>query len=162
MKTTMTFGGIGPKLALMNLPYVILSLVMMQRDPEFMNLEALDCPWVRLLGFIWLAAGFLFWISSAWVFLHDFKTGKLITRGPFACCRNPIYASMILFIIPALGIIFHSGLILSIALVLYIGFKIAIHGESILLKRTFGNEYEKYEKSVNELFPFPWNILKRK
>lgn len=158
----MTLGGIGPKLALMNLPYVILSLVVMRRDPGFLNLDALDCPWVRLLGFLWLAIGFLFWISSAWVFLHDFKTGKLITRGPFACCRNPIYASMILFIIPALGIIFHSGLILSMALVLYIGFKIAIHGETILLRRSFGKEYEEYEKSVNELLPFPWNFLNRK
>lgn len=158
----MTLGGIGPKLALMNLPYVILSLAVMQRDPEFLNLKALDCPWVRLLGFIWLSIGFLFWISSAWVFLHDFKTGKLITRGPFALCRNPIYASMILFIIPALGIIFHSGLILSIALVLYIGFKIAIHGETILLKRTFGKEYEEYEESVSELFPIPWTLLKGK
>lgn len=158
----MTLGGIGPKLALLNLPYVILSLVVMKHDPEFLNMDALDCVWIRLLGFIWLAAGVLFWVFSAWIFLHDFKAGKLIKRGPFACCRNPIYASMILFIIPALGIIFHSGLILSIALVLYMGFKIAIHGETILLRKTFGSEYDEYEKSVNELFPIPWNLSKRK
>lgn len=158
----MTLGGIGPKLALLSLPYVILSLAVMQRDPEFLNLEALDDSSIRTMGFIWLAAGLFFWISSAWVFLHDFKTGKLITRGPFAWCRNPIYASMILFVIPALGLIFHSGLILSIALVLYIGFRISIHGESIVLRRTFGTEYDEYEKSVNELFPFPSFLMKYK
>jgi steroid 5-alpha reductase family enzyme len=100
-------------------------------------------------------------IASAWVFLSRFKTGKLVTQGTFAWCRNPIYASMILFIIPSLGVIYHSGLILSIAVVLYLGFKISIHGEVIVLKRTFGEEYEAYQKSVNEIFPFP-PALKRK
>lgn len=155
MKTTLTLGGIGPKLALMNLPYVILSLAIMVRDPEFLNLEFLNTPVAKKIGFIWLLIGCIFWIVSAWVFLRGFKAGQLITHGTFAWCRNPIYASMILFVIPSLGIIFHSGLILSIALVLYIGFKVSIHGEVILLKRTFGEEYDRYEKSVNELFPFP-------
>ena len=155
MKNTLTLGGIGPKLALMNLPYILLSLAIMVRDPEFLNLEYLNTPLAKTAGFVWLAIGVIFWIASAWVFLHGFKTGKLITRGPFAWCRNPIYASMILFVIPSLGILFHSGIILSIALVLYLGFKISIHGEVILLRRTFGEEYERYEQSVNELVPFP-------
>lgn len=157
----MTLGGIGPKLALICLPYVILSLSVMAHDPDFLNLGFLDTSLARTLGFVWLAIGFIFWIASAWVFLSRFKEGKLITQGTFAWCRNPIYASMILFVIPSLGIIFHSGLILSIAVVIYLGFKISIHGEVILLKRTFGEEYENYLKSVNELFPFP-PVLKKK
>lgn len=155
MKSTLTLGGIGPKLALMCLPYIVLSLTVMVRDPEFLNLEFLDIPLAKTMGFVWLTLGLIFWIASAGMFLSRFKTGKLITQGTFGWCRNPIYASMILFIIPSLGIIFHSGLILSIALVLYIGFKISIHGEVIGLRRTFEEEYEAYEKSVNELFPFP-------
>lgn len=160
MKSSMTLGGIGPKLALMCLPYVILAFTVMAHDPEFMNIDFLDTPFAKALGYGWLAIGILFWIASAWMFLSRFKTGKLITQGTFAWCRNPIYASMILFIIPSIGIILHSGLILSIALVLYIGFKISIHGEVILLRRTFGEQYEAYEKSVNELFPFP-PVLKK-
>lgn len=161
MKSTMTLGGIGPKLGLMCLPYIILAISVMVHDPEFLNLDFLDTSLAKMLGWIWMAIGFIFWIASAWIFLSRFKTGKLITQGTFGWCRNPIYASMILFIIPSLGIILHSGLILSIAIVLYIGFKISIHGEVILLKRTFGEEYEAYQKSVNELFPFP-PALKRK
>lgn len=161
MKPILTLGGIGPKLALICLPYVILSLAIMVHDPEFLNIGFLDTSLAKNLGFVWLAIGFIFWITSAWTFLRYFKTGKLITQGTFAWCRNPIYASMIVFIIPSLGIIFHSGLILSIALVLYMGFKISIHGEVILLKRTFGEEYEAYLKSVNELFPIPPSLKKR-
>jgi protein-S-isoprenylcysteine O-methyltransferase Ste14 len=155
MKTSMTLFGCGPKLALLSLPYVILSLVVMFKYPEFFDLEFLDFNYVRVFGFIWLGLGIIFWIYSAVYFLRYFKPGNLIKSGPFALCRNPIYSSIIVFIIPSLGLIFHSGLIFSISLVLYIGFKISIHGESIVLRRIFNEEYELYEKSVNELFPFP-------
>jgi protein-S-isoprenylcysteine O-methyltransferase Ste14 len=68
---------------------------------------------------------------------------------------------MLIFIIPAFALIYHSGLIASIMLVFYIGFKISIHGENILLGRTFGNEYEIYKQSVNEIFPFPRFIFNK-
>jgi protein-S-isoprenylcysteine O-methyltransferase Ste14 len=155
MKQKMTLGGIGPKLMLMCLPYIILALSVEYKYPEFLNIEYFDHVVFRYLGLFWLAAGFAFWISSVIIFLTDFKTGKLITRGTFGWCRNPVYASMIIFILPALALIYHSGLIASIVLVFYIGFKISIHGENILLGRTFGNEYEIYKQSVNEILPFP-------
>lgn len=162
MKTSMTLGGIGPKLALLSMPYVILSLIVMLRYPEFFNIEFFDIAYIKALGFIWFGLGIVLWISSAIYFLKYFKEGKLVTKGPFALCRNPIYSSVIIFVIPSLGLIFHSGLILSISLVLYIGFKISIHGESNLLRKTFGEEYDMYAKSVNEIIPFPRYLFRRK
>jgi protein-S-isoprenylcysteine O-methyltransferase Ste14 len=155
MKTSMTLFGCGPKLALLCLPYVILSLIVMYRYPEFFDLKFLDFPYINVFGIVWLGLGIIFWIYSAIFFLKYFKPGKLITQGPFALCRNPIYSSIIIFIIPSLALIFHSGLIFSISLVLYLGFKISIHGETNVLRRIFGEEYEIYEKSVNEFIPFP-------
>ena len=151
----MTLFGCGPKLALLCLPYIILSLVVMYMYHEFINLKFLDNIYARVLGYAWLATGIVFWIYSAVYFLKYFKPGQLITRGPFGLCRNPIYSSIIVFIIPSLALIFHSGLTFSIFLVLYIGFKISIHGETNVLRRIFGEEYDKYEKSVNEIIPFP-------
>jgi len=46
--------------------------------------------------------------------------------------------------------------------VMYIGFKISIHGESRLLQKLFGEEYERYVKSVNELFPFPQFLFRER
>ena len=151
----MTLFGCGPKLALLCLPYILLSLIVMFRYPDFLYFSFLEYSFIKYLAFIWLGLGIIFWIYSAVFFLKYFKPGKLITNGPFALCRNPIYSSIIVFIIPSLALIFHSGLILSIALVLYLGFRISIHGETIVLKRIFGEDYEIYEKSVNEIFPFP-------
>ena len=158
----MTYGGIGPKLALLCLPYIILAIIVMYRYPEFFDLKFLDFPHVKVFGFAWLGLGIILWISSAIVFLKHFKTGKLITHGPFALCRNPIYSSIIVFIIPSLALIFHSGLLFSISVVIYIGFEISIHGENRLLNRSFGEEYELYEKSVNEIFPFPRYLFRGK
>jgi len=160
MKTSMTLFGCGPKLALLCLPYIILSLVVMFMYPDFFDLKFLDNIYARVLGYAWLAIGIVFWIYSAIYFLKYFKPGELITRGPFGLCRNPIYSSIIVFIIPSLALIFHSGLTFSIPLVLYIGFKISIHGETNVLRRIFGEEYDKYEKSVNEIIPFPRHLFR--
>ena len=151
----MTLFGCGPKLALLCLPYIILSLVIMIEYPEFFSIRFLGYHIVKIAGMIWLGFGLIFWTYSAVYFLRYFQPGTLITGGPFALCRNPIYSSIIVFIIPALGIMYHSGLTCSIAVVLYIGFKISIHGEISVLRKLFGEEYDKYEKSVNEIFPIP-------
>ncbi|MBE0661366.1 MAG: hypothetical protein IH597_02775 [Bacteroidales bacterium] len=155
MKTTMTLGGIGPRLALICLPYIVLSLSVMYHYPEFLNLVFLDLASVKLFAYFWLFLGSSFWAYSAITFLRGFMKGRLITWGPYAFCRNPIYASVIIFIIPAFALIFHSGILFSVALALYIGFKLSIHGERIVLYKTFGEAYEQYEKSVYELFPVP-------
>ena len=161
MKKSMTLFGCGPKLALLCLPYIILSLIVMYKYPEFLDLKFLNSPYVKVLGFVWLGLGITFWIYSAIFFLKYFKPGKLITQGPFALCRNPIYSSIIIFIIPSLALVFHSGLILSVSLVLYLGFKISIHGETNMLRRIFGEEYEIYERFVNEIIPFPRYLFRR-
>jgi protein-S-isoprenylcysteine O-methyltransferase Ste14 len=160
MKTSMTLFGCGPKLALICLPYVILSLIVIYKYPEFLDLRFLDFFYVKVFGFVWLGLGTIYWMYSAIFFLKYFKPGNLITQGPFALCRNPIYSSIIVFIIPSLGLIFHSGLVFSIALVLYLGFRISIHGETNVLRRIFGEEYEIYEKTVNEIFPFPGYLFR--
>lgn len=154
-KSNLTLGGIGPKLALINLPYIILSVIVMVKFPGFGDLKFLDSPPARIAAVIWMGLGLIYWSWSAVHFLKHIKEGKLITSGPFALCRNPIYSSMIVFIIPSLGVLFHSALIITIAVVLYIGFRISIHGETNLLRRLFGEEYDNYERSVNEIFPFP-------
>jgi protein-S-isoprenylcysteine O-methyltransferase Ste14 len=151
----MTFGGIGPKLALITLPYIVLAIVFMQKVPQFLKLQIADSAWIRVTGYTWIGFGLMFYVATILVFLYDFKKGFLVTHGTFGLCRNPIYASFIVFFIPGLAMVFQSGMILSIALVLYLNFKISIHGENRVLQREFGEAYDIYRKSVNEIIPFP-------
>jgi protein-S-isoprenylcysteine O-methyltransferase Ste14 len=155
MSSKMTFGGIGPKLALISLPYILLAILVTHRDPQFLKLNLADNVWFAIAGYAWIGIGFLFYVATIFVFLTDFKKGLLVTRGTFSLCRNPIYASFIVFFIPGLALVFQSGMILSIAMVLYLNFKLSIHGENKVLQREFGETYETYRKNVNELIPFP-------
>ncbi len=151
----MTLFGCGPKLAILCLPYVLLSLAVMYKYPDFLNMKFLDNIYGQIAGFILLGAGIIFWISSAVFFLRNFKPGVLLTTGPFSLCRNPIYSSIIIFIIPSLALLFHSGLTFTIAIVMYIVFSLSIHGEANVLRKIFGEEFEKYEREVNEIIPIP-------
>ena len=150
-----TWDGIGPRLALLTIPYVVLAIVLAHKDPGFLAVTFLNPSYASPAGYCLIIIGLVFWGASAVVFLTDFKHGGLITRGPFALCRNPIYASIIVFLLPGLTLMFQSGVVLSIDLVLYLNFKLAIHGEVILLRREFGTAYDAYENNVHELFPFP-------
>lgn len=160
MNTKMTFGGIGPKLALITLPYIVLAITVMQRDPEFLKLDFVNDKWLAWTGYAWIGIGIVFYAATIAVFLTDFKKGLLVTRGTFSMCRNPIYESFIVFFIPGLALFFQSGIIMSMALVLYLNFKISIHGENIVLQREFGDAFAEYRKRVNEIIPFP-SILRQ-
>lgn len=155
MKNGMTLFGCGPKLALISLPYILLSTIITIFYPEFLSFRSHNPLVFLITGGILVMAGLVFWIYSAVYFIKNFKPGVLLTSGPFGLCRNPIYSAIIIFILPGTGLTLQSGLLLTIPVVLYIGFKLTIHGETIILRRIFGEEYEKYESSVNEILPMP-------
>jgi protein-S-isoprenylcysteine O-methyltransferase Ste14 len=155
MKTKMTFIGIGSKLGLISLPYIVLAILVMLRDPQFLKLDFINYTLITWAGYAWIGIGIVFYIATVVVFLTDFKKGLLVTRGTFRLCRNPIYASFIVFFIPGLALFFQSGMILSIAFVLYLNFKLSIHGEDIVLEREFGEAYKTYRKGINDIVPFP-------
>lgn len=50
MKTSMTLFGCCPKLAMICLPNIILSITVMYRYPDFLGLKFLDLPYVKILG----------------------------------------------------------------------------------------------------------------
>lgn len=156
----MTPGGVGPIIILLTLPYTVLALILMNLQPGFLKFSFLDVAWVKYLAFFLTGAGLLFWISSVITFARNFSKGILITSGTYAICRNPIYASFLVFILPGLALLYSSGLVLSIALVFYLNFKLSIHGEVRLLRRVFGEAYDVYEQNVREILPLPRFVRK--
>jgi protein-S-isoprenylcysteine O-methyltransferase Ste14 len=155
MEKKMAWEGSGPKLFLITLPYIILAVIVSRLNPEFLKMNFIGKRIGNISGYILLLAGLIFYVSTVIVFFKEFNKGKLITSGTYSLCRNPIYATFIVFIIPALALLFQSGLIVTIDAVLYLNFKVLIHLEYNVLKEQFGTDYEKYEHSVNEIIPLP-------
>ncbi len=83
---------------------------------------------------------------------------QLITAGPFALVRNPLYISNLII---TLGVVFYSGVVVLGTLVLaFFVFQyhcITKYEESSLLAK-FGDEYQRYMERVPAWFPLKFPI----
>ena len=77
----------------------------------------------------------------------------LVTWGPFAYVRHPIYSALFLWLI-AMAVAFghYWGLVLGVPLY-WIGTILRIREEERLLRAQFGAEYEAYAKRVKRFLP---------
>jgi protein-S-isoprenylcysteine O-methyltransferase Ste14 len=78
---------------------------------------------------------------------------KLITEGPYAHVRNPIYTGMLGMLI-ATGLAMEHWTALIVAIVIFmIGLVIRVKTEEKLLRAAFGAEFEEYAKRVPAVIP---------
>jgi protein-S-isoprenylcysteine O-methyltransferase Ste14 len=105
-----------------------------------------------LLGVVLVGIGSIgrLWCS---VYIAGYKTGHLVTQGPYSMCRNPLYFFSLL---GALGLGFISETFLIPVLIL-IGFAtyypLVIESEEAELAKLHKNEFEMYFKKVPKFFP---------
>ena len=98
--------------------------------------------------------GIVIYIIALRKFNQGYRQGELVTHGPFAVVRHPIYAAWILLICPGIILFFQSWLMLMLPVIAYISFKAFIHQEDRYLEDQFGKAYQDYRARTNELFPF--------
>ena len=77
---------------------------------------------------------------------HAKKQNKLVTKGPFAFTRNPIYLGFLLLYFGYAGAMLSWLFILRIPLAIY--FYKSAKKEEINLEKIFGKEYVDYKKRV--------------
>ena len=96
---------------------------------------------VRVLGKQWAVAARLV------------EDHKLITEGPYAYVRNPIYTGMLGMLI-ATGLAMEHWIALVIAIVIFMaGLVIRVKTEEKLLRAAFGAEFDEYAKRVPAVIP---------
>ncbi len=106
------------------------------------------------LGVALLVPGAMLWAAGLVQLLVAFSRGKLVTSGAYAVCRNPIYASFGLFVLPGLSFLAGTWVYLAVAAALCLGVRIFIPAEERDLLRVFGDEYRRYTARVHRLLPF--------
>ena len=87
------------------------------------------------------------------VYIAGYKTGHLVTQGPYSMCRNPLY---FFSLVGGLGVGFASEtllipLLILIAFVAYYPFVIKSEEAELIVKHK--SEFENYLKSVPVFFP---------
>jgi protein-S-isoprenylcysteine O-methyltransferase Ste14 len=152
----LNFFGIGPKMAIFLLPWLAASIILSCLKKRIFDYTSIHSNFTMITGVLLMFGGLIFYFSTVKILLKGLKETKLITNGPYSLCQNPLYASLILFIIPALSLILNSWLILTSSFLGYLLFRIFIRNEYNELEKFFGEEYLNYRNQTPEFFPIPF------
>jgi protein-S-isoprenylcysteine O-methyltransferase Ste14 len=139
--------GSGDRIALFTLPITVIALALWAMDPSRFALDASSIL-VRAVAWIALAVGVVAWAWSVVLIFKAVPAGQLITSGPFAVVKHPIYTSVGLLVLPAAGVLLGTWLGVVIGLGLYVGARLFAPSEEWDLKHRFGHRWLAYEERV--------------
>jgi protein-S-isoprenylcysteine O-methyltransferase Ste14 len=93
-------------------------------------------------------------LGKQWTYAARVVEGhELITEGPYAIVRNPIYLGMFGLMV-ATGMVFSPWWVLALAILVFlVGNRIRIHAEEKLLREAFGDQFDEYSRRVPAFFP---------
>lgn len=80
---------------------------------------------------------------------------RLITRGPYAIVRHPIYLAIIYYILGS-ALAFNDAGLLVLTIAFLVFFLVQLRFEEEIFARHFGDEYRRYQERVPALFPPLW------
>jgi protein-S-isoprenylcysteine O-methyltransferase Ste14 len=102
----------------------------------------------------WLLESAIRTLGKQWALRARLVEGhKLVTEGPYAYLRNPIYTGMLGMLI-ATGLAMEHWIALIIAVVIFVaGMVIRVRSEEKLLRTAFGAEFEEYASRVPAVLP---------
>ncbi len=129
-------------------------------SPSWLVIRPLpDSPAIQLLGLALTVLGCLFavWarvtLGSNWSGLPTVRREhELITRGPYALARHPIYTGILLALAGSAIANGASGWMMAWFLV-FISYTVKIRQEEKLMMETFPQDYPAYRRRVKALIP---------
>ncbi len=143
--------GSGEKIMLLALPFVIVGLFLNIMVPSVFRVGGPGTT-LRVISLILLIAGVTIWIWSVALVLIKVPQKKLITNGPYALVKHPIYTSVAWLALPSAGFLLNTWLGAAIGIVVYIGSKIYAPEEEKALSKVFGPAWDEYLREVK----VPW------
>ena len=99
------------------LPFAAVGVAANILRPGWFTLGLGLAGWIA--GIVLLAVGVPAWLSSVALILVRVPRKQLITTGPFAVVRHPLYTSVALLVIPGVGGIFDTWVGAAVGAILY-------------------------------------------
>ena len=153
MQNEMTIIGQGGKIILFTMPALIAAILVQVYFPQVAALPE-SIQFIQPAGYLFLLPGLVLWGTAVVQLLTGFSKAKLVTNGAYGIVRNPIYSSVIFFILPAVALLTLSWVYFVPSIFLYAGVMIFISKEERQLMEAFGWEYKDYMARVDRLIPF--------
>jgi len=143
--------GSGEMIGLLTLPFLVIGLALNALVP---GLFAIGGPPIGLqaLAVAMLIPGVILWLWSVGLILTKVPEGQLITTGPYAVVKHPLYTSVGLLVLPAVGFLLNSWLGALIGSIVYVGSRLFSAAEEETLHRKFGARWDAYCSEVK----YPW------
>jgi protein-S-isoprenylcysteine O-methyltransferase Ste14 len=139
--------GSGDRIMLFTLPFVAVGVVIQHLAPSLLSIDGSWMP-LRVLALVVLGVGLVVWAWSVALILTKVPRGELITSGPYAVVKHPLYTSVALLVLPAAGILLNTWLGVVIGLGLYLASRRYSPDEESALEAKFGAAWEAYERRV--------------
>ncbi len=146
-----TLLGSGGKMWRLTTPFLVVGQVLNFLFPAVFGVGG-PSPALKWISIVLLVVGVTIWFWSAGLVVTKVPRGELITTGPFAVVKHPIYVSVSLLVIPSGCFLFNSWLGVLVGGVLYISSRIYAPEEEAALSKTFGAAWDEYVKRIK----IPW------
>ncbi len=143
--------GSGDKIMLLTLPFLVVGTILNILYPSFFSVGG-PPPALRVLSILILIPGIILWLWSVVLILTKVPRHELITTGPYALVKHPLYTAVALLVLPWVGFLLNTWLGLLVGVVLYIATRRFAPAEERELARTFGARWDDYQSHVM----MPW------
>lgn len=142
-----TLVGAGDRIGKLLLPFVAVGLAVNVWRPQWMSVGGPSAA-LATASAIMLVPGVIMWAWSVALILLKVPRGELITTGPFALVKHPLYTAVALLVLPWVGFLFDSWLGAAIGVLLYVATRLYAPAEEQALAKTFGTAWNAYERKV--------------
>lgn len=139
--------GSGDRIGLFMLPFIVIGVGLNLAYPAAFQVGG-PPPWLRVLSIAALIPGLAIWMWAVVLILDNVPRGRLITHGPYAWAKHPLYVSVALLVLPWAGFLVNTWLGAMLGAALYLGSRIFAPAEEAQLSRAFGQPWREYTRSV--------------
>jgi protein-S-isoprenylcysteine O-methyltransferase Ste14 len=143
--------GAGDRIGLLVLPFLVIGLALNAAFPAMFHIGG-PPAWLRAVSIAVLIPGVLIWIWSVVLIVTRVPRGELITTGPFALVKHPLYTGVALLVLPWLGFLLNTWLGAALGIVLYVASRRYEPEEEAALEKRFGSAWDEYVHAV----ALPW------
>jgi protein-S-isoprenylcysteine O-methyltransferase Ste14 len=135
--------GSGDRIGLFMLPFLVIGLALNIIFPAWFSVGG-PAQVLKIISIVLLVPGVVLWIWSVVLILVEVPEGRLITTGPYALVKHPLYTSVALLVLPWAGLLLNSWLGAVLGLALYAASRLYAPAEEKKLAGEFGPAWEAY------------------
>lgn len=139
--------GSGDRIGLFVLPFLVVGVALNIAFPAAFRVGG-PPPWLAVLSVVLLAAGVIVWAWSVALILTRVRAGELVTTGPYAVAKHPLYTAVALLVLPWVGFLLDTWLGVVVGAALYVASRLFAPAEEADLARRFGPRWEAYRQRV--------------